>query len=450
MVWRLLGLALILSACNLPLQTAQPTPATQLLQASPSPVVTPPPGIYPPPFSVYQEVAVQLPASFAGGGYSLPLDLSRVQGFDLVPMTDAQKALLAQNGFVVAAPVAGQYREFYQIYESNRYDEVPVFITTDSIYHVYHLIFDKMLRDLETGSFIASLKTLTSTMLAASTQQYQSLRGTTLKDPALRNVAFFGVAAQLLGLPDAIPPEASSLVSAEVSLINAAAGPAISPIWDRPDLPPDQKLIEDYSQFIPRGHYTLSEDLKKYFRAMMWYGQMTFRLNDDFETRRALLLVQVLRTASAADGSAALTLWENIYDPTVFIVGKADDLGYHEYGALSDQAFGPNADPSKFADPTLFARFKQLAQALPPPQINSMWVWIWQDQKQVTKGFRFMGQRFTLDAYVFGQVIWRNVGTQDDQTPGERGHFGGWVHCRRVWSFLCGHGFRRSLHHSQG
>jgi hypothetical protein len=42
-----------------------------------------------------------------------------------------------------------------------------------------------------------------------------------------------------------------------------------------------------------------------------------------------------------------------------------------------------------------------------------MWVWIEQDKEQVTKGFRFMGQRFTLDAYVFGQVIWRNVGTLD-------------------------------------
>ena len=27
-----------------------------------------------------------------------------------------------------------------------------------------------------------------------------------------------------------------------------------------------------------------------YFKAMMWYGRLTFRLTDDFETRRALLL----------------------------------------------------------------------------------------------------------------------------------------------------------------
>jgi len=292
--------------------------------------------------------------------------------------------------------------------------DMPMFVTTDSVYHVYHLLFDKMLRDLETGYFIADLKSLTSTMLAATSAQYQSLQGSSLEDEALRNAAYFGVADRLLGLSDAIPPEAQSLVDAELALINAADGAAISPIWDRPDLPDDMKLIEDYSQYIPRGHYTRSEDLKMYFKAMMWYGRLTFRQADDFETRRALLLVQALRSATAPDGTSAVTLWQNIYEPTVFIVGKSDDLGYIEYGALSDQVFGANPDPSKFADPTLFAQFQEATKTLPPPQVNSMWVWIDQDKQQVTKGFRFMGQRFTLDEYVFGQVIWRNVGTLDD------------------------------------
>ena len=406
-------LALVLSACNLTATTSPTVQGTSAAQGTPTAVGTPPPGIYAAPFAQYNPIAAQIPAAFAPGSYSLPVDLGQVQGLDLVKLTDAQRALLAQNGFAVQTPKPGEYREFYQIYESNRYTQVPVFITTDSVFHVYHLIFDKMLRDLETGAFIATLKSLTGTMLAASYQQYQAVKGTSLEDPALRNVAYFAVAAQLLGLPDPVPSEAASLVSAELALINAASGAAISPIWDRPDLPNDQKLIEDYSQYIPRGHYTRSEDLKMYFKAMMWYGRLTFRMNDDFETRRALLLVQTLRSATAADGTPAATLWENIYDPTVFIVGKADDLGYHEYGALSDKVFGANPDPSKFADATLFAQFKQEAITLPPPQINSMWVWIWQDKQQVTKGFRFMGQRFTLDEYVFGQVIWRNVGTSD-------------------------------------
>jgi hypothetical protein len=413
--------AIVQSACIITAVTPTqptpnlPTPITATSSPNPSDTQMPPPeGIYPPSFATYNEIASRLPQTFNGGGYTLPLDLSQVDFPGGVEFSQTQLNLLSKNGFVVKEPVPGQFREFYQVYEQGRYSASPVFITTDSIYHVYHLIFDKMLRDLETERFILDLKMLTSAMLAATYQQYQSLRSTALEEPALRNVAYFAVAAQLLGLPDAVPPEAASLVNAELALINAAGDAAISPIWDRPDLPPDQKLIEVYGQYKPRGHYTRSEDLKKYFKAMMWYGRLTFRLNDDFETRRALLLTQALRTATVSDGGSALLKWENIYEPTVFIVGKADDLGYLEYGALSDQVFGSNPNLSEFADPTLFAQFKQKTESLPPPQINSMWVWIWQDQEQVTKGFRFMGQRFTLDAYVFGQVIWRKVGTQLD------------------------------------
>ena len=35
---------------------------------------------------------------------------------------------------------------------------------------------------------------------------------------------------------------------------------------------------------------------------MMWYGRLTYRLNSDFETRRALLMTQLLRSTTAADG----------------------------------------------------------------------------------------------------------------------------------------------------
>ena len=270
-----------------------------------------------------------------------------------------------------------------------------------------------MLRDLERDSFTKALNTLTSTLLAATAQQYQEVKGTQLEGPALRNVAFFGVAARLLGLPDAIPAEAQQLVDAEMGLIEGHAGPAISPIWDREDLDPEHKLIEDYSQYIPRGHYTRSEELQKYFKAMMWYGRLTFRLRDAFETQRALLLTQALRSATAPDGTPALDLWKNIYEPTVFIVGKTDDLSYFEYGNLSDQVFGAGNDTQAFGDPAKLAQFVELARQLPPPQVNSMWVWINEDKTEATQGFRFMGQRFTLDEYVFGQLIWRNVGTLD-------------------------------------
>jgi hypothetical protein len=402
----------VAQACNmLPVSSTFQAATASATGSATGPTMTPPANAHLGVFADYPAITVNLPAAFSGG-YTLPLDLSQVQGMDAYALSTGQKNGLSGNGFVVQPPFPGQYREFYQVYESLRYNEVPVFVTTDSVYHVYHLIFDKMLRDLEREYFIATLKSLTTTLLKASHDQFVQSQGTALEDPARRNVAFFAVAGALLGLPDAVPAEAADLVSAELALINATAGFEISPIWDRTDLEDDKKLREDYSQYIPRGHYTKSEELKQYFKAMMWYGRMTFRLRDAFETQRALLATQAIRTSATADGIAAETLWKNVYEPTVFIVGKADDLSYTEYGALADSVFGAGAPISAYSDSAQIAEFMEAAKTLPPPQVNSMWVWIWEDKTDATKGFRMMGQRFTLDEYVFGQMIWRNVGTQ--------------------------------------
>jgi len=370
--------------------------------------------LYPPLFASYNLQPVRLPDSFTG--YDLPLDLSAVPNLDGFELSEEQLALLAQNGFVVDLPGPEVYHEFYQIYEDFRYSSEPMFVTTDSVLHVYHLLFDKILRDLEVEYFIPTLESLTAAMLGASLEQYQSLLGSPLEEPARRNVAYFAVAARLLGSSDPAPSEVAEMVDEEFALIAAAGGPAESPIWFRDDLPPDMVLREDYSQYIPRGHYTRSEALERYFRTMMWYGRLTFRLNDPFETQRALLVARALRTALATDGipMSAEELWQRIYEPTTFLVGRADDLSYFEYGALADEVFGVDAPIEAYGDPDQLAAFLSAAEELPPPQVNSMWVWIWQDQETVTKGFRFMGQRFTIDAYVFQQMIWRRVGTSEN------------------------------------
>ncbi|NMB53443.1 MAG: DUF3160 domain-containing protein [Leptolinea sp.] len=379
------------------------------------PTPTPPAGVYPEPFAEFPEIQVSIPQKYNNGeAYTLPVDLARVKGLENIQLSEKQRSLLSNNGFVTVPAEPGTYREFYQIYESGRYDSAVMFITTDAVYHTYHLLFDKMLRDLETSHFIATLKSLTSAMQKTTEEQVEALKSSPLEEPAKRNLAFFAVASQLLQTGEPVPASVKDMVAAEITLIEAHNQQSISPIWDRDDLPEEQKLIEDYTQYTPRGHYTRSEELKTYFKAMMWYGRLTFRLRDEFETRRALLLVQALRQAAGTDGTDAITLWKNIYEPTVFIVGKSDDLSYQEYGTLSDSVFGSAPDLHAFADDGMFAKFMEAAKTLPPPKINSMWVWINEDKEQATKGFRFMGQRFTLDQYVFGQVVWREVGTDSN------------------------------------
>ena len=384
------------------------------------PTPTPPPDVRGPGFAAYAKVDAELPPTYKGD--PIPADPASLANLGRFDFSAGQRTVLDENGFVA---VPAQWLEFYNLYEHARYEELPVFVTTDSVYHVYHLIFDKMLRDLEREHFYADIRDLTVACQQEAMSLYEQLKGTELGDAGFRVAAYFAVANALLN-PDAItPPELTSVVSAELAQIDAHVGLLGSPIFnmDCPSAcnpcdtaPPveclDQPcMCEDYSQYVPRGHYTRSELLQRYFRGMMWYGRINMRLQKPDETRMALLITYILRNTTV-DGQPASQVWARVYDPTVFIVGKSDDLGFYEYGALWDSVFGAGAPVAAIGDEAQLNAFIEAARLLPPPQVNSMWVYIWEDEEQVTQGFRFMGQRFVLDAYIFEQLIWREVGSQ--------------------------------------
>ncbi|MFA7169847.1 MAG: DUF3160 domain-containing protein, partial [Candidatus Paceibacterota bacterium] len=64
-------------------------------------------------------------------------------------------------------------------------------------------------------------------------------------------------------------------------------------------------------------------------------------------------------------------------------------------------------------DNAKLATFTELANELDSPQINSMPIFgasIQEDRDAEIKGFRFLGQRFTIDASIFQRLIYREVG----------------------------------------
>src|SRR5262249_17522934 len=161
----------------------------------------------------------------------------------------------------------------------------------------------------------------------------------------------------------AVPAVVQNEVNQDLAQISAHGGAGPSAVMSMgANGDPDKMYTEDFSQYVPRGHYTRSEDLIRYFKAMMWYGRMTFRLNVADETRSAILMSQALRTATNGSQPAG-QLWSLIYDPTSFFVGGSDDLTYLDYSPLIDEAFGANAGPSAVTDDAKLANFLQLSKA---------------------------------------------------------------------------------------
>ena len=376
-----------------PLARASARPATDYLPA----------GSQPATFASFPEIAVHAVPSVPP--YRVAADLKNVTNASLFHLPPKAMALLAKNGFVV---LPGGDPEYFQTYEMNQYSQIPSFVTTDAMLHNYHLYFDHLLRMVEEKSLVPDLRQLTETMLSSSIGQYASLKGTIWDNAARRNVAYFAVAASLLGSKAPVPAAVRAPVSQELRLIKAHSGIAPSPVMaiGEPQAT-RQGPKEDYTQFVPRGHYTRGAALQEYFRAMMWYGTLDFRLDNPGETRSAVPM-----TLAAARNDKNRD-WAAVYGTSSLFAGWSDDLTPGQYMTLLQKIYGSEvAQRDLTRSPLKFTAFVRAAQSLPGPHIASIQVLNASpaNRSQAIMGFSFMGQRFTLDADIMQNLVYPDVG----------------------------------------
>jgi len=361
-------------------------------------------------------------------GYTLPLDLGTIGNYAAVDSQLGLKSvapLLEQNGFAIVEHDFGWFDpnrdDIVKPYEYLRNMDVPLFVTADTLLHLYHIQFDETLKDIEEREFCADINDLTTAMLDDAMSLYEQYTGD-LKEAAKRNVAYLAVAKKLIE-PDAdVPQLVADLVAGELAKIDAHAG------FDNSDI---FIYKEDYSQYVPRGHYTRSEQLKQYFRTLMWYGRMAFLLKGaefwgpmgealisvedaKIQTIQAVLLAKSLDAVNVGQRSGR-QVWDRIYAVTAFYVGLADDLTPYEYLGAVDKLFGSSFEPSLMENEDNFFALKAELALLRSPKIYGGTGDIWvvppitpeslNEVLDKTKGMRFMGQRFIPDSYMFQHLV---------------------------------------------
>jgi len=367
--------------------------------------------------------------------YTLPLNISSVinlqrdiygKGFSI--STDAQQNL-EQNGFVA---LEGNKKErFSYAYSELNMKDIPIFITTDSTLHLYHIYYSQILKNVEINEFIPMLKAMTNSLVEKSVAQYKGAYGN-LKEAARKNVAYLSVAGKLLDPDFSVPSFVSDVVNQELELIEKHEGFAESPLFSNPCpcKPCEQYqenvdcireypecLCEDYSQYVSRGHYTQTEDLKRYFKAMMWFGRMGMRIKSDNETMQAVLLTDALKSTNTnyKDMSAS-DIWSRMYKVTGFFVGTSDDLTFYEYDKAVTELFGETFDENILLDENNMSKLKEKLRELRIPEIHSGFVIDTLNLTEETQGLRLMGQRYTPDSYVLWKTVFNNVGPNPQDT----------------------------------
>ncbi len=358
------------------------------------------------------DVAAQIP------GYELPLDLGQVVNTDKLEyrLTPELRDVLARQGFVVTDQ--GSEEDIVDIYDWADDAGIPPFVTVDTLLHIYHLQFDQTLKSIEEREFAPSMAEFSRSMAQIMEARHEELSGD-LQEAALRNIAFFAVGLRCLE-PDAeAAGPVADLVDQELELIEGHSGFTESPIFT---------YREDYSQYVPRGHYTRSETLKRYFKAMMWYGRLSMLLKggDDAIVSEEEARIQTLQACLIAGtlydpGNAGLLeTWQRIYAVTGFYVGFADDLTPQEYAEAVSKVAGTSFEWANLAsEDTMFQLRSELATyrapqiyggtgevVLMPPFSPEQLDELLTD----TMGLRLMGQRFIPDGYMMQELGFPKAG----------------------------------------
>ncbi len=438
----------------------------------------------------FSKIRPSLPA------FNLPLSISQITNLEVlkkIPLSKKDMDFLLRNGFVVIdtpkdireyevtteftgdIPLRGE-DDFYAYYLALYEKELPCIITPDVMLHYYHLFFDIVLSKLEEKLFYEYIWEIVYKLLDKQLEHYNSTTSKDLKEAVKLNICYLSTILELLkpkksqvvskkALEEIYPKDlfgeddikeilenytsgftefdlekykfttpslVRDIVNKELNLIEKHASWDQSPIF---------VYKEDYSQYIPRGHYTNSERLKNYFKALMYLGRMVFLINGSPEISEGETssnnphgIISIYDAKKQTIGACILTYdlisdkelfekWEKIYKITSFFVGYCDDVGPYQYYDVLKRVLGSNIVLDDIEKN--YEKIKNLLKVLPyDPKIYSglgelkLEVFSIHDEEniekltkqakellQLTKGFKLLGQRFTLDSWVFSELV---------------------------------------------
>ena len=219
---------------------------------------------------------------------------------------------LARDGFGI---IPARHEQLFHVYEQNDYSSFPCFVTTDLFLQLYHLYFDCMLREVEEKSLSALVTRMTYGMYNAMHRMAASTDNEEIWAYANHNAVFFAVAYELLTGRTIGTSDEQAEARQEINKVMKSED-------NFSEFMEDYKEVRfAYSLFRPRGHYTRSEVLQRYFRGMMWLQTVPFGLNNPDEFREAIVMAYALE-----QDKNAMKDYETYNQLITFLMGKPDNL----------------------------------------------------------------------------------------------------------------------------
>lgn len=355
-------------------------------------------------------LTLSLGASMANAGKLGDYDPQSEQPDIGYRLTDAGVEKLDEIGFVARPTRSAEIYDLYSEFADSPH--TPMFISADLTFHTLHLTIDYSVRVMEIKELLPRLEKLTAGMLVKAADEYKKTDEVTCES-ARAEYIYFAVAASLLGVQQEISDEEiARAVDKEIEKIEEHSG-----IKEVEFL---EGVKEDYSQYAPRGHYTRSDDFKRYFKAMMWFGRLPLHVPRDDKTDLTTFKTSLLVSMHLAADEELTVLWEEIYEPTAFFFGAAEDLTPGLLHMEAEDFFDEKPDKGILADEAKLYEFASYLRKNIKPRILGEFAPSGPGDApiEVPLSTRFMPQRFVPDSYIFSQMVFDRVTSyQGSRTP---------------------------------
>ncbi len=316
-------------------------------------------------------------------------------------LNEKELGALSEHGFVISE--RHPFPSFAYGYASIYAQDLPLFISADSILNAVHESYDYILAQVESSALIPRFDALLKSMHAALPSAKFA--------PALSAEAdvYLSTARSLLA-GELLPPVFSkneAEVKRLVDLASAADGIVSVSVFGL-------KRDVDFSQFKPRGRYADFPKREQYFRALTWLGRVDLRVIDVNPDLGGLVfereqLVGAVALRQLMDAPSRAT-WAEIDAAIGGFVGEHDDMTPPEIDGLlgnlgaADVAALSAVSDAKLAQAVIDGNFgaQRIASqiVISGPHAKTL---------PLARSFAFMGQRYVLDSQVFSNVVYDRV-----------------------------------------
>lgn len=341
------------------------------------------------------------------GFESLDYDPSQAAGLDLIQnsdlgMTEAELAKFQSNGFVISTSKV--FPHFSYGYASIYAQDLPLYISADSILYAMHTTYADILKSFEEWLLVVEVGVLLDELLGA-------LAASSLPSDLQHDLdVFLSVARSLLAeeISEPLFADNAALIASLYDSCTAASGTGKVTLFGG-----EREL--DFSQFKPRGHYADSAKLRRYFRTMIWLGRTDLRLLEPDASgqlqlnRRQTEAALALRTLMNDEAKRA---YEAVDDVVTAFVGEHDYMTAPELDDLmSDLGIAAFADLTNVSDAALAQAIASGGYGVQriSSQIMMGGLGAGGTATPLPASFALFGQRYVIDSHVFSNVVYDRV-----------------------------------------